>query len=432
GGDPAADHRVDLYAVGLLAYELLTGVAPFTGASPQAVMAAQLTKRPEAIDRHRPDVPAPLASLVMHCLAKAPEARPQSAAELAAALDEMSMSSGDDPPQRPRRRAARAAAVVVLIGAAVVFSRRGNPPAPPAPAAAGSAKVSPLAPSPRTGRALLTREESLAIAAAVQKRLAPTQAASTPSAASTAEMARLIDSLVKESERRLIDSLARNARQDTGSDPMRSIRGALIPMDSMRLYTQRNFVDARGPDSLRRPRGGRDGRFPFPGGFERRRVIVTELPSRDSTASPGSLHLVADSLTHLLSRIRAFTVVPADSVRAELAKSRVAQDVGAALHAQLFASVGMRRVGQDSVSFVVILRDLGAATETRRAVTMPAVSIAQPLTGIERLLAPAVGDLLSLSRSPRADSTHTGAAAAPPPPDGTAPPALPTPPARKP
>ena len=48
-GDPAADHRVALYAAGLLAYELLTGHTPFESSSPQETMAAQLTRpRPPA------------------------------------------------------------------------------------------------------------------------------------------------------------------------------------------------------------------------------------------------------------------------------------------------------------------------------------------------------------------------------------------------
>src|SRR3954451_23332526 len=63
--DPAADHRVDLYAVGLLAYELLTSEQPFQGASPASTMAAQLTRMPEPLAERRPDVPAPLAALIM-------------------------------------------------------------------------------------------------------------------------------------------------------------------------------------------------------------------------------------------------------------------------------------------------------------------------------------------------------------------------------
>src|ERR1043166_7869983 len=91
-GDPAADHRVDIYAVGLLGYELLTGEAPFTAPSPQETMAAQLTRDPEPIARRRLDVPPELASLIMRCLAKSPEKRPQSAADLLSALDALASS----------------------------------------------------------------------------------------------------------------------------------------------------------------------------------------------------------------------------------------------------------------------------------------------------------------------------------------------------
>jgi len=56
-GDPAADHRIDIYAVGLLAYELLAGQSPFHGNSPQAVMAALLTLDPKPLKEIRKDVP---------------------------------------------------------------------------------------------------------------------------------------------------------------------------------------------------------------------------------------------------------------------------------------------------------------------------------------------------------------------------------------
>jgi serine/threonine-protein kinase len=55
--DPAADHRMDLYAAGLLAYELCTGVSPFVAESPRATLAAQLTRMPEPLHRVRPEVP---------------------------------------------------------------------------------------------------------------------------------------------------------------------------------------------------------------------------------------------------------------------------------------------------------------------------------------------------------------------------------------
>src|SRR5690606_13714127 len=79
-GDPAADHRVDIYALGLLAYELLAGEAPFKAPSPQETMAAQLTRAPEPIGKRRGDIPAALSVLIARCLAKNPEERPQTAA----------------------------------------------------------------------------------------------------------------------------------------------------------------------------------------------------------------------------------------------------------------------------------------------------------------------------------------------------------------
>src|SRR5207245_1239257 len=80
--DRSADHRADLYAVGALGYEMLTGRPPFTGASPQAVLAAQVTLAPEPVTQHRDSVPPALAGVIMQCLAKHPADRPQSAEAL--------------------------------------------------------------------------------------------------------------------------------------------------------------------------------------------------------------------------------------------------------------------------------------------------------------------------------------------------------------
>jgi serine/threonine-protein kinase len=92
--DPNVDHRADIYAWGVLAYELLTGSTPFTGRSPQAVLAAQVSEQVEPLGRRRPHLPPTLENLVMRCLEKRPADRPQSAEELVRALDEMATPSG--------------------------------------------------------------------------------------------------------------------------------------------------------------------------------------------------------------------------------------------------------------------------------------------------------------------------------------------------
>jgi serine/threonine-protein kinase len=86
-GDPATDHRADLYALGLIGYEMLAGRGPFGARSPQALIAAHMTEKPAALSALRKDVPPGLAQLVMRCLEKDPALRPQDAEEFLAALD---------------------------------------------------------------------------------------------------------------------------------------------------------------------------------------------------------------------------------------------------------------------------------------------------------------------------------------------------------
>ena len=94
-GDSAADHRIDIYAVGLLAYELLNGRSPFYGTTPQRILAAVLTQEPRPLIEAQPDVPERLSNVVMRCLSKEPDQRFATAKDLLNSLEMFSNSSGE-------------------------------------------------------------------------------------------------------------------------------------------------------------------------------------------------------------------------------------------------------------------------------------------------------------------------------------------------
>ena len=93
-GDPTVDHRADIYSLGAMAYELLAGQVVFADRTPQRMLAAHMGEAPRPITDFRGDLPAPLAALVMSCLAKDANDRPQSAAELARVLESITSGSG--------------------------------------------------------------------------------------------------------------------------------------------------------------------------------------------------------------------------------------------------------------------------------------------------------------------------------------------------
>ena len=90
--DPTTDHRADIYALGIMAWEIMVGQPPFTG-NPQQVLAGHLTRRPEALSAHRTTVPPALEAIVMRCLEKNAADRPQSADEILRALDAITTTS---------------------------------------------------------------------------------------------------------------------------------------------------------------------------------------------------------------------------------------------------------------------------------------------------------------------------------------------------
>ena len=86
-GDREIDGRSDLYSLGVVGYQMLTGDVPFTASSTPAMLMKHITERPVPVEQQRPDVPKQLAATVMTLLEKEPENRFPNAASLVQALD---------------------------------------------------------------------------------------------------------------------------------------------------------------------------------------------------------------------------------------------------------------------------------------------------------------------------------------------------------
>ncbi len=86
--EPGLEHRIDVYALGVMAFELLTGHLPFPEMSPQAQMHAHRFQEPPAPSEVLPSMPSVFDQVVLSALAKDPRARTPSADAFRAGLDE--------------------------------------------------------------------------------------------------------------------------------------------------------------------------------------------------------------------------------------------------------------------------------------------------------------------------------------------------------
>ena len=136
--DPKTDHRADIYALGIVGYEMLAGVPPFHGRSQHELLRAQLTEPPQPIAARRYDVPIVLSQLIMQSLEKSPDARPRSADAVARTLESSEAVSGEFAStvalgkKRALRRAGSWAlvAAVGLAGLLFLFMNFGGETAP--------------------------------------------------------------------------------------------------------------------------------------------------------------------------------------------------------------------------------------------------------------------------------------------------------------
>ncbi|MCC3763162.1 serine/threonine protein kinase [Glycomyces sp. TRM65418] len=118
----------DLYSLGIVGYECLAGRPPFAGNEPTAAIAGHLTGQPAPLP---PDVPGPVAQIIMRCLAKDPRQRFASAAEFARVCRAGGMgggttailSPGSPPHQSPQATRAMSPAAAPAMGAGIVAAQ---------------------------------------------------------------------------------------------------------------------------------------------------------------------------------------------------------------------------------------------------------------------------------------------------------------------
>ena len=123
--DPHIDHRADVYAVGAVAYELLTGRPPFLGTTSQMILTSHIADEPDPVTKYRASVPPALERLVSKCLEKSPADRWQSAEEMLPHLEALVTPSGAVTPVATKPVApekGRQRVTVVTLAVAIVLA----------------------------------------------------------------------------------------------------------------------------------------------------------------------------------------------------------------------------------------------------------------------------------------------------------------------
>lgn len=377
-GDPTSDHRIDLYAAGLLAYELLSGQSPFAGPSPRETMAAQLTRDPKPLHEVNASVPTSMSVLIMRLLAKDPDERPASAEAVLDELDAMTVAVGPATPASggvtgiitaPARSLTKVFAGIGVLAVAIIIAAFIIKPGAQVRAQRDSAE---FRDSVRRATDSLTRVAQAAIAAPVLSH------------ADSIKIAENVNRAMRQA--RIRDSVSRAKLRDS---------------------IQR-VEEKRARDSIFKLYGG--GR---PATTTKRRIVVLEpLPSSRWPEAEHIGRAVADSLRSMLSK-RAFAIVSPDSVRAARANGRTAEP---AVWAKEFGSemlVSIRiderpprrgQTGPDSVMLRISAYDITAQPRyySRSLPQSTQWTVHEEiLSSLEATLLQTVGALEEMSRSPR-------------------------------
>ncbi len=138
---PGVDHRSDIYSLGILLFQMLTGIVPFGGDSMGEVLVKQVAQPPPALRGINPDIPPAVEQVVLRCLAKDPATRFQDMGQLRDALLDPTRYLASAPPivpaATPDARTVFAARRSEMVNAQQQPHQHSMPPQPPHPAAAG-------------------------------------------------------------------------------------------------------------------------------------------------------------------------------------------------------------------------------------------------------------------------------------------------------
>jgi len=125
-----ADARTDIFAFGAVVYEMFTGRKAFEGTSQAALIGAILKEDPPPVSRDQPLAPPPLDHVIRRCLAKDPDERWQTAADLTRELQWIAERPQNTARWRPRRAAVvTVACTIALATTGIWYSLRSSPPA---------------------------------------------------------------------------------------------------------------------------------------------------------------------------------------------------------------------------------------------------------------------------------------------------------------
>lgn len=153
------DHHSDIFALGCLLYEMLSGERAFQGETPQETMMAVLNRDPDPMATFRPEVPFGLEAIVRRCLEKEADERFESARDVAFALQAISGARPAVVPPRtaptiwgvPRARVAAVATVILVVAAVLTWigmTTLSTPPPVPENAKLGLAQFAVMSDDP--------------------------------------------------------------------------------------------------------------------------------------------------------------------------------------------------------------------------------------------------------------------------------------------